>query len=214
MTMRNAILALAAILLAAPAGAHVTVIPKTAPAKASQEYIVRVPTEKDVPTLSVRMVFPEGFDVLRFRAAPGWTFEVERNAAGKMTGVTWSGRKISREEYEQFSFLARAQTPGVYKLDAYQTYDGGEVVGWVNPAEPRPAPQVTIVAAAVADAGAAPAGGPFAGSAAAAPTGAPASAPASGAPASASSAQASVWLGGSALVVAFAALAASLRKRA
>jgi YD repeat-containing protein len=210
MTMRHTFLMLTAILVAAPAGAHITITPKTAPIKASQEYVVRVPTEKDVPTLSVRMAFPEGFDVLRFRAAPGWKFEVERNAAGKMTGVTWSGRKISREEYEQFSFLARAQTPGLYKLDAYQTYDGGEVVGWVNPAEPRPAPQVTIVAAATGEGDAAPAAAdPFAASAT---TAAPAGATVP--PAAAEPSQTGLWLGGSSLVIALAALVASLRKRA
>ena len=145
--IRRTLLALGIICVPAFADAHVTITPKNAPANSSTEYVLRVPTEKDVPTVSVRVVFPENFEVLRFRSAPGWTMEVERNASGKITGVTWTGRKISREEYEQFSFLARSRTPGTYKLDAYQTYDGGEVVGWVNPAEPRPAPQVTIAAA-------------------------------------------------------------------
>jgi len=202
--MRNAVLILSAILVAAPAAAHVSILPKTAPVKSSQEYVVRVPTEKDVPTVSVRMVFPEGFEVQRFRQAPGWKYEIERNAAGKIAAVTWSGNKISREEYEQFHFLARAQAPGLYKLDAFQTYDGGEVVGWVNPTEPRPAPQVTIVAAGV-DGAPAPAD-PFAASAAPAQPAAPASA-------SAEPSHAGVWLGGSSLVIALAALAASLRKR-
>ena len=112
------------------------------------------------------MVFPEGFEVLRFRRTPGWNFEVERDAAGKITGVMWSGSKIGREEYEQFSFMARAANPGTFKLDAYQTYEGGEVVGWVNPAEPQPAPHVTIVAAA-SEAPAGTGGDPFAGGAAA-----------------------------------------------
>jgi YD repeat-containing protein len=136
------------VLWASSAYAHVTVQPKQATAKGFQEYVVRVPTEKDTPTLSIRMVFPEGFEVLRFRPAPGWKYEVERDASGRITGVTWSGDKIGREEYEQFSFMARAANPGTYQLNAYQTYGSGEVVSWVNPQEPQPAPKVIILAAA------------------------------------------------------------------
>ena len=203
--IRRTLLALAVVLVPVAAGAHVTITPKTAPANGSTEYVLRVPTEKDVPTVSVRVVFPENFEVLRFRSAPGWTMEVERNAAGKITGVTWTGRKISREEYEQFSFLARSRTPGTYKLEAYQTYDGGEIVGWVNPAEPRPAPQVTIAEAST-DA-AAPAGDPFAAAAASARP------PAAASSTSTASSQTPMWLGGSSLFVALAALALSIRKR-
>ena len=199
------LLALAVILVPAAAGAHVTITPKSAPANSSTEYVLRVPTEKDVPTVSLRVVFPENFEVLRFRSAPGWTMEVERNATGQITAVTWTGRKISREEYEQFSFLARSRTPGTYKIEAYQTYDGGEVVGWVNPAEPRPAPQVTI-AAATTDA-TAPAGDPFAAANGnTTPVRQPATEPT---PPS----RTPIWLGGSSLLVALVALALSTRKR-
>lgn len=201
--IRRTPLALAIILVPVIAGAHVTITPRNAQANSSTEYVLRVPTEKDVPTTSLRVVFPDNFEVLRFRAAPGWTMEVERNASGRITGVTWTGRKISREEYEQFSFLARSRTPGTYILEAYQTYDGGEIVGWVNPAEPRPAPQVTITAAS-ADA-AAPANDPFAASTAGA-----ARQPSSEA---STSSQTPLWLGGSSLLVALVALALSTRKR-
>ena len=128
--------------------AHVTVQPREVAAMSSQEFLVRVPTEKDQPTTSVRMVFPEGFEVLRVRPTSGWKNEFERDAAGRITGITWSGGRVGRAEYEVFSFMARAKAPGTVKLDAFQTYGENDVVGWVNPAEPRPAPQVTVVASA------------------------------------------------------------------
>ena len=71
--------------------AHVTVQPREVAAKSSQEFLVRVPTEKDQPTTSVRIVFPEGFEVLRVRPTSGWKNEFERDAAGRITGITWSG---------------------------------------------------------------------------------------------------------------------------
>jgi YD repeat-containing protein len=170
--MIGRILVLAAALVVACGGtasAHVSIEPKQATTRGFQEYVVRVPTEKDVPTLSVRMVFPEGFEVMRFRRVAGWTYELERDAKGRIVGVTWSGGKIAREEYELFSFMARASAPGTYQLNAYQTYQGNDVVGWENPTEPRPAPIVTIVAApGTAGAAAPPPADPFAAAPAAA----------------------------------------------
>jgi YD repeat-containing protein len=184
------------------ASAHVSVQPRQATAKRFEEFVVRVPTEKDTPTLSVRMVFPEGFDVLRFRPAPGWKYELERDAAGRITAVTWSGNKIGHEEYEQFSFMARVANPGEYALKTYQTYESGEVVGWINPQEPQPAPMVTIVAAATEGARAGGAD-PFAAAAAGPPT-SPAAAPASRTPA---------ILAGASLVISLAALVIAGRRR-
>ena len=96
--IRRTLLALAIILAPVAAGAHVTITPKTAAANGSTEYVLRVPTEKDVPTISLRLVFPDNFEVQRFRSAPGWTMEVERNASGRITGVTWTGRRISVDQ--------------------------------------------------------------------------------------------------------------------
>jgi len=142
---------LGTLVWAGVADAHVTIRPREASAKSSEEYVVRVPTERDVPTVSVRMQFPPEFVVVRFKPAPGWTYETERDSAGKIIGVTWSGNKIGREEYQEFAFLARApERPGPLTLLAYQTYEGGEVVGWVDAAGPRPAPKVTVVAASAA----------------------------------------------------------------
>jgi YD repeat-containing protein len=132
------------------AGAHVTIQPKEAVAKSYQEFVVRVPTEKNQPTTSVRVVFPEGFELLRVKPAMGWKYELEKDASGRVTAITWSGGRIGLTEYEVFNFMARANAPGTFKLDAYQTYGESDVVAWVNAAEPRPAPQVKVVAAPAA----------------------------------------------------------------
>jgi YD repeat-containing protein len=205
----RSVVAVAILLVAVPASAHVTVQPKTAKV-GSQEFSVRVPTEKEVPTTAVRVVFPEGFEVLRFKPAPGWKYEVERDASGRISGVTWSGGKIGREEYEQFQFMARTRTPGTYKLDAYQTYEGNDVVGWVEQDGKRPAPQVTIEAVAEGSAAATASADPFAPGAeaehqhaGAAPATAPVLKEVTAGPAT--------WMGGAAVVIALAALVFSLR---
>ena len=145
--MRVAVPALMVIMLIAFAfelQAHVTVQPKEVSAKSNQEFLVRVPTEKDQPTTSIKIVFPEGFELLRVRPTSGWKYELERDASGRIASVTWSGGRVGRGEYEVFTFIARAPAPGTFKLDAYQTYGEHDVVAWVNAAEPRPAPQVKV----------------------------------------------------------------------
>jgi YD repeat-containing protein len=170
-------------------------------AKSYQEFLVRVPTEKDQPTTAVRVVFPVGFELLRVKPVPGWKYELERDATGRITAITWSGGHIGRTEYEVFSFMARAADPGTFQLNAFQTYGEHDIVEWVNAAEPRPAPKVTAVAPAATTA--APAVDPFA-----------SSAPAPAAPAAVRTSvlgTSGVMVAGFALAVSFAALALSRR---
>ena len=198
--VRSTVLIAMLLTAAVPLSAHVTIQPKAAKT-GMQEYSVRVPTEKDTATTSVRMVFPPGFEVLRFRPpAPGWKYEIERDSSGRISGVTWSGGKIARDEYEQFQFMARARNAGVFKIEAYQTYGENDVVAWVEAeGSKRPAPQVTIEGAGAEGAAG---GDPFAG-AAATRAGAPATAAVTAGPAT--------WMGGAALAIALAALVMSMR---
>jgi YD repeat-containing protein len=159
MTMLTMLAMLAAV-TTVDLAAHVTIQPREVAAKSSQEFFVRVPTERDQPTTAVRIVFPAGFDLVRVRPTAGWTYELERDAEGRTTAIKWSGGRLSRTEYEVFSFIARPQNPGTFKLDAYQTYGENDVVAWIDAAEPRPAPQV--VASAAVSGTAAPSADPFA----------------------------------------------------
>src|SRR5262245_28333505 len=128
------VLALAALLAAAAgASAHVGVLPGEAPPGVSQAFTVRVPTERDVPTTVVRVDFPDGLVVSRFQPKPGWQREVQRSPQGQISSVTWSGGRIDPGEYEDFNFVARTPAqPGKLSFKAYQTYQGGEVVEWVQ----------------------------------------------------------------------------------
>ncbi len=154
MNMRRRLLLTAAAgfqaaLLAAPASAHVSVWPKEAAAKGYQAFTVRVPTEKDSPTLSVRLELPASFKGVRFQPKPGWKYEVERDAAGAIVGVTWSGGRIARDEYEEFHFVARTpDEPTTLTLPAHQKYEDGETVDWVEAeGAKRPAARVQITPA-------------------------------------------------------------------
>src|SRR6185369_4170257 len=143
----STLLVVAAIVLLT--SAHVTVSPKTTSAKGYSDFIVRVPTEKPVSTVGLRLEFPKGLTVTRVRSKNGWTSQVQRDTSKAITSVAWTGGKIGPDEYDEFAFSARiaAAAGDTLAVKAYQTYDGGEVVEWTDTVDPkakRPAPKITI----------------------------------------------------------------------
>jgi uncharacterized protein YcnI len=142
------ILVLAAVALVA--SAHVTISPREIVTKGGGTFIVNVPTEKPVPTVKIRVEFPEGMRVSRVRAKAGWTVQAERDTSKAITALTWSGGKIGPDEFDEFAFTARVNAPpSQLAIKAYQTYEGGEVVAWTNtdmptPQGARPAARITI----------------------------------------------------------------------
>jgi uncharacterized protein YcnI len=192
--------AAAATLLAAPAVAHVTVWPQEVSARGFHAFTVRVPTERESATVSVRMEFPGGLKGIRFMPKPGWKYEVEREAAGGIAGVTWSGGKIGRDEFDEFHFTARMpEEPTTLSFVAHQTYEDGEIVDWAEPeGSKRPAARVRVgppkqgASGAAADHGAQAPGAPAAEGRAAGPP---------------------AWMGWVNLLIAVAALLVALTRR-
>jgi uncharacterized protein YcnI len=137
----------------APVRAHVVVFPddlfSKAPACGFTSFVVRVPTEKPIPTTMVRLQLPPTVTVIAARAKPGWhaDFETEK---GRITAITWSGGKIMPREYDEFGFLAAApKKPGPVNWDALQTYDDGSVVKWTGkPGTDNPHSQTVFTAPA------------------------------------------------------------------
>ena len=140
-----------ALVVVGVASAHVTVNPPQVGTSTLATFTVRVPTEKDVPTIKLRVEFPASLVVSRFQHAPGWKREVEKDAAGRISAATWSGGQIASDEYEDFAFLARTpKDPGTLTFKAYQTYQGGETVAWVGAeGSDSPAPVVKVTASGV-----------------------------------------------------------------
>ncbi len=124
------------MLLAGIASAHVTVMPNSTTQGSYEKFTVRVPTEKDVPTVKVEVKFPvDSVTISRFEPKPGWTYALAKDASGKITGVTWTatGDGLSSTEFGDFNMqgkVADAATQIVWK--AYQTYKDGSVVEWVG----------------------------------------------------------------------------------
>jgi uncharacterized protein YcnI len=143
--------------------AHVTIAPGAVPANSSQRFVVRVPSERPEATVKLRLELPPGMGAPRFLPKPPWTYELEKDASGKVTAVTWSGGEIGPQEFDEFVFTARVPaTPGPLAFKSEQTYKSGTVVAWSGPpGDKAPAPVVDVkdsTFAMAADGQAAPTG--------------------------------------------------------
>ena len=152
---------LAALVAVPAAAAHVTIDPGEWEAGGFARFVIRVPTERDVPTTEVTIQFPESVTSARFMPAPGWerTIEMEQldepiqqgdgeePITERIASVTWSGGTITPDEFMEFGVSFRVpDTPGEQLVfPAIQTYQGGEVVEWIGAEDSdTPAPLVTI----------------------------------------------------------------------
>ena len=132
-----ALSALLATLPAVPASAHVDVLPFEAAALEAQQFTVRVPSERPLPTVGVRVIFPPQVAVYSFRPPPlGWRLRVLRAPDGRSRGVEYRGGRIGAGRYQDFAFLGTPQRAGTALWRAEQIYADGKVKPWTGPPEP------------------------------------------------------------------------------
>lgn len=156
------------VLSAAPALAHVTVSPNSAPKGGHATVSFRVPNERDnAATVKLEIVLDSDTVIpgASVRSIPGWDAAVTTRTLQKpiktehgesvqaVDRITWTatnGTKISAGQFQQFdvSFEQLPDTDAVV-LKALQTYDDGSVVRWidVHPDAENPAPQLHLTKA-------------------------------------------------------------------
>lgn len=157
---RLAALAAAAALAAgaAPAVAHIDVLPDEVAQGEALEFTVRVPTERDLPTTRVRIDFPSQITVYSFGAPPpGWAVRPVFGPDKRYRGVVYTGGRIPAGQYADFRMLGTPFESGSALWKTRQTYADGQVKPWTGPpelpgdatrengpADPGPAAVVTI----------------------------------------------------------------------
>lgn len=143
--------------VAVPAYAHVSVQPDEAIAGTFSRFVVRVPTERGIPTTKITVELPL-LAFVSFEPKDGWQRKVEMveldepiEAFGQeitetVGSVTWTGGKIGPGEFDEFGFSARMpDDERTLEFKATQTYQGGEVVEWAGaPDSEEPAALVQI----------------------------------------------------------------------
>ncbi len=162
--------AVALLVLAGVAWAHVTVNPHTAPQGGYTEVPFRVPNERnDAATTQLEVNLPTDHPIasVQTRAVPGWTSTAQKTTLAKpiitddgqvteaVSKITWTGGKIPPGSFEEFDVSMGPLPTDTDQLvfKALQTYDSGEVVRWIDTAPPgapepdHPAPVLTLTPA-------------------------------------------------------------------
>jgi len=128
-----AVMLFGCVLFAGWASAHVTVKPGTSVPGAWETYSIKVPVEKDLPTVKVALKIPEGLDFKQYRPVPEWKVELTKNEGGRVTVVTWTaeGEGIGPGEFQQFEFVGKnPDSDSALAWDAFQYYSDGSIVEW------------------------------------------------------------------------------------
>lgn len=123
------------LLFAGIASAHVVVNPQDALQGTFQEFTVRVPNEKNTPTMKVELDIPAEVDISQLNPAAGWKYDLTKDTSGKITKITWSstGDGLAPSEFEKFTIaglISKSATSINWK--AHQIYKDGSTVDWVG----------------------------------------------------------------------------------
>jgi uncharacterized protein YcnI len=139
---------LAALLLiwVSKARAHAVVLPDKVAPNTFAKFVLRVPTEKEIPTTAVRLLLPENLQFFSVAGKPGWIRQEDKDSAGRYKSLAWSGAEVPAGEFVEFEFLARSpKEPGALVWKVFQTYKDGSVVSWVGPPGANEPASVTSV---------------------------------------------------------------------
>ncbi len=121
------------LFLAAPAFAHVVVTPKQVGIAQTQVFDMSVPTEKNNPTVGVKLLIPAWIrgDVMP-NVKPGWTITVVKDG-DVIKEIDWTGGTIPPGQRDDFFFQTQAPSTEVtLKWKAIQMYQDGSTVEWTH----------------------------------------------------------------------------------
>ena len=136
---------LALALVPAWARAHAVVHPRLARPGAYQKYVLRVPNEREVPTVRVELTFPTDVQVVSFGEVDGWALQVVTGADGRVERAIWTG-ELPAMRFVEFPFVAvNPHEDAVLVWPAVQLYEGGERVEWTGPEDSERPASVTRV---------------------------------------------------------------------
>ncbi len=125
---------LAMLIMPATVFAHVAVQPNEVGVGKTQVFSISVPTEKEVPTVGVRLVLPSGLQEVIPTVKAGWQIEMKKSGEGdkqEVSEISWTGGSIPPDQRDDFSFSAQVPAQATtLQWKAYQTYQDGSIVSW------------------------------------------------------------------------------------
>ena len=85
--------------------AHVTMSPRESAAGANQEYTMRVPTEKNTPTVRIEVQFPGAAEISSFEQKPGGRSNPRKTRLARLPARSGAARASRRAKSRNFIFL-------------------------------------------------------------------------------------------------------------
>lgn len=140
------------MLLASSAGvrplpAQVALDPPTVTPAAWERFGLRVVNQTDTPTVTVRITLPEAIQIMGVAAPADFTARVEPVTDSTAPAIEWSGGRLERGAFVEFTFLGRVATearPGAQLVFPVRiTRANGSTVEWARGGAGQP-PTVTI----------------------------------------------------------------------
>ncbi|AWB43187.1 nuclear export factor gle1 [Paenibacillus sp. CAA11] len=135
LTSTLALTAAGLMLFTGIASAHVTVKPAVSSPGAWETYTIKIPAEKDLPTVKIALKIPEQVELKQYQPVPDWKIDTTANNAGKLTTITWTatGKGIEAGQFMQFNFVAKnPDQASDIAWDAFQYYSDGSIVEWTG----------------------------------------------------------------------------------
>jgi uncharacterized protein YcnI len=126
----------ATLLCVAGAFAHVTVTPTESALGKNETYVMRVPNERDSPTVRIEVQFPLEANIGYFEQKAPWKLELKRDDKKKILSAVWSGGVLNLNEYAEFKFSARnPAAAGTLTWKVTQIYENGTKSEWTPATE-------------------------------------------------------------------------------
>jgi uncharacterized protein YcnI len=109
-------------LVSARAVAHVDVLPTEAVVGQAERFTIRAPSERDLDTIAVQVLFPEQVTVYSVNPPPGWDARLLYRPDRRPRGVVFRGGRIADGQFEEFDVLGTPQEAGEVVWRSRQTY--------------------------------------------------------------------------------------------
>jgi len=110
--------------------AHVLVNPSQTGIASIQVFDMSVPTEKSIPTTTVKLHIPPGLTDVTPNVKPGWSINMVKTG-DTVTEIEWTNGSIPTGERDDFLFQAQVPAKQItLEWKAYQIYADGSIVAW------------------------------------------------------------------------------------
>ncbi len=129
--LTGGIITMCTFLFVGMVSAHSTVSPSQVGTSKYENFSLSVPTEKEIPTVGIRVLIPESISKVTPFVKFGWRITVKKDTSDKATEIEWVGGTVPAGQKDIFQFTAvtpKEKTTLVWKV--YQTYQDRTIVAW------------------------------------------------------------------------------------